>query len=52
LGCNPDVKLKYIYICPDISNNYEEGYTFFPYQLKEETEYEVIETEIFQVIAY
>ena len=52
LGCNPDVKLKYIYIHPQISNNYEEGYTFFPYQSKEETEYEVIETEIFQVIAY
>ena len=55
LGCNPDVTLKYIY--HSVQNNiidkiFENGSKILPSKQGKEVEYEVTETEIFQVFTY
>ena len=55
LGCNPDVTLKYIY--HSVQNNiidkiFENGSKILPSKQGKEVEYEVTETEIFQIFIY
>ena len=61
LGCNDMVNLKYIYLSNNINSVFKKGNKILPnideddeyeYEKKEmiETEYEVLETEIFQII--